>query len=208
MAPERAKLLKSKFVLTRYNSKGKGIMNTLKLSKLSQSLALAALLGVGAAVLAPKAHAANPATANLTVQATVNANCTISTTTLDFGSYDPVVANAATALNGTGKVSAPVIALDFGLNASGILRQMKITGGGSDLLSYQLYKPSSNAASAACSFPGTTVWADGTGGTSTLTPTSPPNKNSRDYNVCGTISAGQDVSVGSYQDTVVASVSF
>lgn len=190
-------------------------MNTLRLSKLAQSLALAALVGVGATIVASKAHAAGSANTNLSVTASVTANCTISTTAVAFGAYDPVVANAATALNGTGTVgiactkgSAPNIALGFGLNNAGVQRNMKITGGGSDLLAYQLYTPSSNAANAACSFPGSTVWADGTSGTSVLTPTSPPNKNSRSYNVCGTVAAGQDVSVGSYQDTVVATVNF
>src|SRR5512143_902396 len=45
------------------------------------------------------------ATANLGVSATVTNNCTISTTALAFGSYDPVVANASTNLDGTGAVS-------------------------------------------------------------------------------------------------------
>ncbi len=43
-------------------------------------------------------QAAGSATANLTVQATVDANCTISTTMVDFGSYDPIVTNLTTDL--------------------------------------------------------------------------------------------------------------
>ena len=48
-------------------------MNTFRLSKLSQSLALAALLGVSAAVLAPKAQASD--NVNVTVNATVVGVC-------------------------------------------------------------------------------------------------------------------------------------
>lgn len=188
-------------------------MNSMQLNKVSHALVLASLLGVGAALVAATPAHAGSANSNLTVSASVAANCTISTTAVAFGAYDPVVANAATVLNGNGSVSiactkgsAPNITLDLGLNAVGAQRNMKITGGGTDVLQYQLYQPPSTAPNAACTFPGSTVW--GTSVAQTFTPTAPANKNARSYNVCGTVAAGQDVSVGSYQDTVVAAVNF
>src|SRR5436190_10077237 len=48
-------------------------MKTLRLSKLSQSLALAALLGVGAAIVASKAHASD--SVSVTVNATIVGVC-------------------------------------------------------------------------------------------------------------------------------------
>jgi len=188
-------------------------MNTsYRLTPLSKSLALAALIGLGAAAVAPKAHAGNAGT-SLSVTASVSANCTISTSAVAFGSYDPVVANASTALNGTGSVtiactkgSAPNITLDLGANAAASQRNMKLQPGGPDLLAYQLYQPPSTTPSTACTFPGSQIW--GTSGAQIFTPTSPASKASRTYNVCGTVSAGQDVAVGSYQDTVTATVNF
>src|SRR4030088_1300176 len=100
-----------------YNFIRMDIMVSMKLTKLSNALVLASMLGAGAAMLSSApVHAAGSAPANLAVSALVNANCTISTTALAFGSYDPVVTNAATALNGNGTVviactkgSAPAI---------------------------------------------------------------------------------------------------
>ena len=187
-------------------------MNSNGLSKRATSLALASLFGI-AAVVAGAPALAGSATQNLSVTASVAANCTISTSAVAFGAYDPVVANAATALNGNGSVtiactkgSAPAITLGLGANASGSQRNMKITGGGSDVLAYELYQPPTTTPGDACSFPGSTVW--GTSVATTFTPTAPSSKAGRTYNVCGTVSAGQDVSVGSYQDTVVATVNF
>ena len=65
--------------------------------------AVAAVAFVFAAFSAPASAAT--ATANLGVTATVTNNCTISTAALAFGSYDPVVANASTNLDGSGTVS-------------------------------------------------------------------------------------------------------
>src|SRR5688572_26333093 len=44
------------------------------------------------------------ASASLTVTASVAKNCTISTTPVNFGAYDPVAANATAPLDGTGTI--------------------------------------------------------------------------------------------------------
>jgi len=189
-------------------------MNTIRLSKRASTLALASIFGIGAAVLSSQPAHAGSTPANLAVSASVAANCTISTSAVAFGAYDPVVTNASTALNGTGSVtiactkgSAPSITLDLGANFVGSQRNMKVTGGGTDVLGYQLYQPSNTAPApgSTCTFSGT-VWDTTVGGT--FTPTAPTSKASRTYNVCGTVAAGQDVSVGTYNDTVVATVNF
>lgn len=187
-------------------------MNSMKLRKVPNALALASLFGVGAALLAmPSAHAGS-APANLPVNANIAANCTISTTQVAFGAYDPVVTNAATALNASGTVviactkgSAPNVTLDLGAHAAGAQRNM-LNGSSPDLMAYQLYQPPTTVPSAACTFPGSQVW--GTTGTAIFTPTVPASKATRTYNVCGTVAAGQDISVGSYADVVVATVNF
>ena len=91
--------------------------------------AITAMTAVVAA-LAPSASAAT-ATANLTVGAAVTKNCTVSTSALAFGSYDPVVANASANLDGTGGVTVACtrgatasIALGSGSNAPGAARRM------------------------------------------------------------------------------------
>src|SRR6266508_307681 len=111
-------------------------MNSTRLSKRATSLALASMFGIGAVVVGGPAFAGS-ATQNLSVTASVAANCTISTSAVAFGAYDPVVANAATALNASGSVSiactkgsAPNITMDLGANASGSQRNMLVTGGG------------------------------------------------------------------------------
>ena len=168
---------------------------------------------VGAAVMsmviASTANAGSAST-NLAISASVAANCTISTTAVAFGAYDPVVANAATALSGSGTVviactksSAPTIGLGLGGNASGSIRRMS---GGGDFLTYELYFPTTNAASAACGAL-TTIW--GTTGANLFAPTAPASKAARTYNVCGTVPANQDVAVAAlYSDTVLATVTF
>src|SRR5438270_6999931 len=65
-------------------------------------------------------------TANLSVTASVAANCTITTAPVAFGAYDPVGANAAADLNGAGTVTvactkgtAATVDLGQGANLSG-----------------------------------------------------------------------------------------
>src|ERR1035437_2543474 len=56
-----------------------------------------------AAAFVPASVSAATATANLSVTASVAATCTISTTDVAFGAYDPVVTNLVAPKDGTGK---------------------------------------------------------------------------------------------------------
>jgi spore coat protein U-like protein len=150
------------------------------------------------------------ATANLNVTANVNANCTIGTTAVAFGAYDPIVTHAAATLDATGTVSIACtkgttanIGLGLGANASGAVRRM--SDGGTERLTYELFQPASAAVGAVCAY--TTVWGT-TIGTNTLLPVAAPSKASRAFNVCGRVAAGQDPAPGNYTDTVVATVTF
>lgn len=146
------------------------------------------------------AHA-QVATANLNMSATVCNNCTISTAALAFGAYDPVVANAASNLDGTGTVTIvctrgalATIGFGVGSNASGATRRM--TDGATNYLSYELYQDATR----------TTLWTDSGGGL--FSPIAAPSRAPRDFPVYGRVASNQDVPAGSYNDVVVATVNF
>lgn len=152
------------------------------------------VLGVAAPALAQTANT------NLPVSATVAKNCSITTTAVAFGSYDPAVTNATTSLDGTGTVvvactkgAGTRISLGRGANASGLTRRMR---GATAFLTYELYKNAER----------TTVWR--TGATNGLTIPAAPSKAARTFTVYGRVPAGQDVVAGPYTDTVVATINF
>jgi spore coat protein U-like protein len=164
-------------------------------------------------ILVVASGAASGGTGTVTAQSSVNTFCTVATTALSFGAYDPIVANTVTDLNNgtTGSVTitcvkgtSATIALGNGANYSASTRHMKHATVATELLPYQLYLPPSNTPNATCTFPGATPWI----GATVLTPAAAPDKNSRAFNVCGTVPAGQDVQVGTYSDTVVVTVTF
>ena len=150
-----------------------------------------------------------PGTSSVTATATVSSNCSVTTTPVAFNTYDPIVVNRTSALNGTGSVvvtcvkgTAPVIALSLGNYASGSTRRMS---SGGDFLAYELYPPPGTTAGTPCSFPATTVWGNGGSAFSATVATS---KAARSYYICGSVPAGQDPAIGTYTDTVVATVTF
>jgi spore coat protein U-like protein len=154
-------------------------------------------------------------TGTLAITATVNANCTISTSVLNFGRYESLLSNATSPLNAAGSVSiactrgsAPSITIDLGRNANSGRRYMALATGssGADALNYEIYQPPNPTPGTACSFPGIMPW--GPTGAQAFTPSPSSSRDARTYSVCGTIPPGQGVSMGSYADTVVATVNF
>jgi spore coat protein U-like protein len=167
---------------------------------MNRSARVAVMLGGLALGMAASAFAQSD-TDTFTVRATVSQNCSITTTPVGFGVYDPVVANATTPLDGTGAVivtctkgAGTRIDLNNGANATGGTRRM--SAGGGDFLTYQLYQNSGR----------TTVW--GSGGSAGQTIAGAPSKAPRTFTVFGRVPAGQDVPAGSYADTVVATIHF
>ena len=162
---------------------------------------------------------AGTATATVNVTATVTQKCKITTTDVVFGAYDPVVTNLSTALTApspgtlvvtcTKNASGVTLALNTGAHSTGgTNRRMLETAGAGMFLTYQLYQPSATTPSAACAY--STIWGDGTNGT-LLTPSGTGgwgNTSAQTFNVCGQVSAGQDVEQGSYADVITATVNF
>jgi spore coat protein U-like protein len=160
----------------------------------------AALLFAAPAFASP----GSPKTKTFTVSADVTANCTIGATDLNFGSYDPVVANKTTALDVNTSVTVlctkgstgVTVGLDTGIHAAGGNRFMS---NGTDGLQYELYSDSV----------GGTVWANSGSGLVTWPVFGPIGAGAGvPHTVYGRVPAGQDVSVGAYTDTVTATVNF
>src|SRR5262245_59127911 len=127
-------------------------------------------------------------------------SCTISATSVNFGNYN--VFNG-TALDSTGTVtyrcnaaaSNITVTLSKGSSSTYNPRQMSK---GAEVLGYNLYTTAAR----------TTVWGDGTGGTGTYFRANPPNNSNVNVTVYGRVPAGQDVSAGSFSDTVTAVINF
>jgi len=166
-------------------------------------LALASAFALGAAGLSINSYAA-ASTADLDVTASIGNACTISSSALAFGVYDPIVTNATVALNGTGTISSTCtldvpakITLGQGSNPDTgstdaiPARQMS---SGANRLGYAIFSETTR----------NTVWgntdstgkaANGTGNALVLT-------------AYGAIPAGQAKPTGSYADIVVATITF
>jgi spore coat protein U-like protein len=167
---------------------------------MNRNLSLSLVLFTALAAAAGSSRAASPQTASFTVSAQISANCTISAGDLQFGAYDPIVANAASGSDATATAditttcttgSSPLINLSLGDNSPGAgLRQM---ASGANRLSYNLYTDNGH----------NTLW-DVDSDVPATTPDGTPHVNT----VFGLLPKGQNKPVGSYSDVVVASVSF
>lgn len=168
------------------------------------NIRIIALAILGVLVLTAGSVFAGTATSNMAVSATVSPNCTIAAGTLAFGAYDPIVANAAVPLPGTAVVNvtctnaaSTTITLDQGLNPAGgstnaaPLRQM---AAGGSFLSYALFQDNAH----------TVTWGNTAGTGAPYTGTGVLGS----VTVFGQVAAGQNVPSGTYNDTVVATITF
>ena len=158
------------------------------------------LIALTALVVAAPAFAASQ-TANLPISATVSANCTITTSAVAFGAYDPVSANAAANLTAQGAVNVACTkgtpaTIDLG-NGGNFLGGTRRMGSGSDFLNYSLFRDAAL----------TQPWGSGIAGGGTQAYNA-ATKNVTAVTVYGMVPAAQDVTVGSYSDTVVATINY
>jgi len=159
----------------------------------------AALLAAGPM---PAPAGAQQASTTLLVHAVVVRNCTVVTTPVDFGNYDPLVANRTQPLDSTGTVTvectkgvAPAVELDLGQNADGTNRRM--AGGAAEFLGYELYADPGHS----------NIWGTGTQGLSL--PSSPGvGGTPAPQMIYGRVAGGQNVAPGDYNDTVNVTVIF
>ena len=161
-------------------------------------------LVAGACVAA--AFGATPASADtkgtqLTVSATVNANCSVSANAVDFGAVDTLSATAVlgsgsvdvTCTNGTGWSATA----DIGGGTGASFATRRMTSGGGDTLDYTLYRDSGR----------TQVWGDGSGTTFAVTGTGSGAQQS--FTVWGRVPGGQSSApAGSYSDTVNVTITY
>lgn len=164
----------------------------------------AAAFIAAAVFVAPHSVKAGSSTGTLTVTASVPQKCIVSSPTLAFGSYDPVVINNSAALTTSTTITvtctkgATGITLGFGNSANaptGCTAPQRCMIGSvhSNYLNYQIYSDSGHSS----------VWTTAISESVTGGITTPTN-----LTVYGSAPGGQDVSVDSYSDTVTATVNY
>jgi len=148
---------------------------------------------------------ANPDTRTFTVSVTVIPECSITASDLLFGAYDPVVIHASTALPGSANVTVNCtkgtsvnLALNGGLAANGAKtafgsRSMKRSTA-NEWLGYDIFTSSAY----------TTVWNSA----NVLSGVAGSKNANMSFTGFGVIPATQDVSAGTYNDTVTATVNY
>ena len=175
------------------------------LSRASRVSSVAVLIFLSL-LLRQAAAQAGTATANMTVQITITASCTINTTTLDFGS-NPGTALVASAINGSTTVSVTCtngspysIGMDNGANVSGSQRRMN---SGTNFLNYNLFVDAARlnawttaASSSTCTTANSCYLGTGSGAAQSV-------------NIYGTVpSTGTAPATGVYTDTVTMTITF
>lgn len=136
----------------------------------------------------------------------LNCTCTIAANTFNIGAYAPL---SGTTASSTGTVSVTCSALIAGLNVAYSISLNSGTSGTyaartmtllSQSLNYNIYTDASH----------TTVWGDGTGGTSTVSDSYSLSvlSTTRNYTMYGLIPASQNVGPGTYTDSITATVTF
>ena len=167
----------------------------------NRTLRFVALAGVATLAVAAQPAYAATTTSSLSVDATVTANCSVSTTAVNFGSVnvlsganvDATGGLSVTCTNGT----AWAASANAGAGTGASLATRKMASG-ANLLNYGLYTESTR----------TTVWGDGAGGT-TGTFSGTGSGSAQASTIYARVPSGQtSVPAGSYADTVTVTVTY
>jgi len=127
--------------------------------------------------------------------------CTITTTSVVFGNYSvygalPVDNTGTITIRCNSFANSVIVDLSNG-NAFNFTPRYMLRAG-VEQLTYNVFLDAAR----------TTIWGDNTGGSSHYGPVNPPNNTNVDITIYGRITAGQDVSGGSYIDSFRATVNF
>jgi len=126
--------------------------------------------------------------------------CTISTTSISFGTYDPL---GASPNDSTGTLTYRCgppdrnVSIMLGAGGAGTFSPRQLSQG-VERLSYNLYRDAARSV----------TWGDGTGGTSFYFIVDPPNSQDVVLTIYAQVPGGQDISGGSYADTVSVVINF
>jgi spore coat protein U-like protein len=166
----------------------------MKQSNRTLSLAITASVGILTLGLASTAANATTATNTFNVTASVVSSCLVSAPALSFGTYNSTQIDATTTLTVTCTNNTTYnVGLDKGLNGGSVsTRQMK---SGSYTLNYSLFSDS-----------GRTVNWGNTAGTDTVPGTG--NGSAQNITVYGRLPGAQVLNIGSYTDTITATVTY
>lgn len=126
------------------------------------------------------------------------AQCTVSSTGVSFGTYDVF---SGSPLDSTGTISFSCngkedVEIWLSTGGSGTFSPRRMSG--PDSLDYNLYLDAAR----------TNIWGDGTSGTGEYTQDNVPKNTTISVTIYGKIPAGQDVSAGSYTDTLTLTINW
>ncbi len=135
-------------------------------------------------------------TSTFNVTTTVNANCLISTNTLDFGNYTGSQIDASTILGINCTNGTPyTIALNVGTGSGASFANRILTSGSSTMM-YNLYTDTTRS----------TVWGDSTSSTQIINDTG--TGTNQNHTVYGRLPGTQTPTNGTYSDTITVTVSY
>ncbi|MBN2689473.1 MAG: spore coat protein U domain-containing protein [Gammaproteobacteria bacterium] len=153
-------------------------------------------ISVATLLLGMSAYGAT-ATDTFQVTATIPAACVITANDLAFGTYNPTTTSTQNSTVDVTCTNTTPWAISLSTGGSGSYSPRQMTGGVSaDTLNYNLYTDATF----------TTIWGDGTGGTTTVTGTGTGAAQSN--TVYGQLPSGQYKTPDSYTDTITATVTY
>ena len=141
---------------------------------------------------------------SLALPGMVEAVCQIQLSSLKFGMYDSL---GTSPLDSVGTLTyfcsqpVPIVSITIDRGGAGNVRDrrmVKSAGGGSDGLFYNIYLDPAR----------TTVWGDGTQGSHIWSTRTPAVRTRIDVPIYGRIPGGQDISPGSYVDTLMVTINY